>query len=144
MTILAKNKVKIFKKPKSLPVKNSEIIDWFNDILLINSIAGVQLNIIFVTLPEIQNMNRKFRKKDKPTDVITFSMVEGKFTQYSYDMLGDIYVCPDFIKAKDSKSVLRRLIHGLLHLLGNDHKGESDLKKFIILEEKYLKLIKLD
>jgi len=144
MAQLPKNKIIIFNKPRSIPLKNSEISDWLNDVLLINSITGVKVNIIFVSLQEIRVMNRKYRGKDKPTDVITFSMVEGRFTQYSYDMLGDIYVCPEFIKPKSMKDILRRVIHGLLHLLGNDHKGEKELMKFISLEDKLLKLIKTD
>jgi len=142
MTTLAKNKIRIFNRPKFVTLRNSDIINWISDVLLINSITGVRVNIIFVTIGEMKAMNRKYRGKDKPTDVITFSMVEGKFTQYSNDMLGDIYVCADFIKSKNKKEILRRVIHGLLHLLGNDHKGEKELVKFISLENKFLKLIK--
>ncbi|MGE3063396.1 MAG: rRNA maturation RNase YbeY [bacterium] len=144
MAALAKNKIKIFNKPKDVSVKIGAISDWANDVLLINSLTGVQVNIVFVTLSEIRIMNRKFRGKDKPTDVITFSMLEGKFKQYSLDMLGDIYICPDYIKPKNNKEILRRIIHGLLHLLGNDHKGEADLGRFISLEDKFLKLINTD
>lgn len=138
---MQKNKIKIYKKPLMLKVKSKDIVDWLNDLLLINSITGVSVNIIFVSIQEMQMMNRKYRKKDKPTDVITFSMVEGRFKQYSYNMLGDIYVCADYIKRADDADILRRIVHGLLHLMGNDHKGESDLKKFIAVENKYLKLI---
>ncbi|MDD3803703.1 MAG: rRNA maturation RNase YbeY [bacterium] len=144
MAASAKNKIKIFNKPKNLSIKINEISEWANDVLLLNSVTGVQVNIVFVTLPEISAMNRKFRGKDKPTDVITFSMLEGKFKEYSLNMLGDIYVCPDFIKPNNNREVLRRVVHGLLHLLGNDHKGETALRKFVSLEDKFLRLIDTD
>jgi len=143
MAGLAKNKIKIFNKPKSVRLTSREMAEWADDVLLINSITGVQVNIVFVSLPEMRAMNRKFRGKDKPTDVITFSMLEGKFKQFSLDMLGDIYVCPEYIRSEESGEILRRVIHGLLHLLGNDHKGEGDLKRFIALEDKFLKLAKI-
>ena len=74
---------------------------------------------------EIQKLNKEFRKKDKPTDVISFpSEVEG--------MAGDIAISAD-IANKNAKALgheagaeLKILIlHGMLHLAGFDHEVDS-------------------
>ena len=65
MTTLAKNKIRIFNRPKFVTLRNSDIINWISDVLLINSITGVRVNIIFVTIGEMKAMNRKYRGKDR-------------------------------------------------------------------------------
>ncbi|MDP2913836.1 MAG: rRNA maturation RNase YbeY [Candidatus Aminicenantes bacterium] len=82
--------------------------------------------LAFVDDPEIRELNRKFRKKDKPTDVLSFPLNEraadGKF------YLGDIIisVATASLQAADLGHSLEReleylTIHGFLHLLGFEH-----------------------
>ncbi|MEO0234820.1 MAG: rRNA maturation RNase YbeY [candidate division WOR-3 bacterium] len=139
--MLQKNKINIYKKPKKVKKNVKELKLWIEDVLLLNGLTGFIVNFIFVDEHEIRMMNKKYRRIDKPTDVISFSLVEGKFTKYSYNMLGDVYICVEQIKPDTEKDILRRMIHGVLHLVGYDHKRENDYKKFIELEEKYLSLI---
>ncbi len=80
------------------------------------------LSIALVDKATIKKLNKKYRKKDKPTDVLSFS----------YDGLGEIVISPEIVKknAKKFKSAFRKelarvLIHGVLHLLGEDHEGEK-------------------
>lgn len=139
--MLQRNKIKIYNKPSSVKIKNNDLKLWIDDILLINSLTGFMVNIIFVDKEKINFLNKKYRNIDKPTDVISFSFVEGKFPEYSFNMLGDIYICVDMIKPHTEKEILRRMVHGILHLVGYNHKGEREYKKFIKLENRYLSIL---
>lgn len=79
------------------------------------------VSISFVSKGEMRKLNRKHRKKDKPTDVLSFSMNEGR-------LLGDVVICPSVAKANAARygttfrsETARLVVHGLLHLLGYDH-----------------------
>lgn len=98
-----------------------------------------ELSIIFVNDDEIQEINRTYRGKDKPTDVISFAMEEmgeGEVEIKGENLpiiLGDIIISiPRTIEqAKEySHSFMRELgfltVHGLLHLLGYDHMTEEE------------------
>jgi probable rRNA maturation factor len=85
-----------------------------------------EIVLAFVDDPEIRELNRKFRKKDKPTDVLSFSLNErgadGKF------YLGDIIISTTTATAQAAglgHGLERELeylaVHGFLHLLGFEH-----------------------
>ncbi len=89
----------------------------------------VGLGILFVTDTEIQELNRQYRGKDKPTDVLSFSQVEGLPAAHNTE-LGDIVISAARAKAQRKKfgttfnqEILRLLIHGTLHLVGYDHEN---------------------
>ncbi|WP_068674333.1 rRNA maturation RNase YbeY [Oceanobacillus sp. Castelsardo] len=137
---------------------NKEIIDLLDRLLQfaakkenINDEAEISIN--FVTNKEIQEINRDYRDKDAPTDVISFAMqesVEGELEIIVEDMdipetLGDIIISVE--KAKEqaeeyNHSYERELgflaVHGLLHLLGYDHMNEEDEKKMFARQEEIL------
>ncbi len=82
------------------------------------------LSIAFVSSAEIKKINKKYRKKDKPTDVLSFE----KVLNFKEDS-SEVIICPEFVKKelKNSKVTLKRelakmLIHGILHNLGYDHE----------------------
>ena len=92
----------------------------------------------FVNVDEIHEMNKKYRKIDAPTDVLSFeSDIEGD--------LGDIFICVD-VAVQNSKrystsieNELRLLVvHGSLHLCGYDHMNEDEAKKMEDTEEEIL------
>ena len=81
----------------------------------------IDLSIAFVDKKKIKQLNKKYRKKDKATDVLSFG--EG---------LNEVVICPAIAKTK--KELAEVLIHGILHILGHDH-GKLMEKK----QNKYLK-----
>jgi probable rRNA maturation factor len=91
------------------------------------------VSISFVTQKKIHELNRVFRKKNKPTDVLSFNMDEGK-------LLGDVIICPQ-VAAKNAKEygtslkdeIMRLAAHGMLHLMGYDHS-----KKMFDLQDKVM------
>ncbi|RWZ60881.1 rRNA maturation RNase YbeY [Halobacillus fulvus] len=113
--------------------------------------ADSEVSISFVDNNEIQEINRNYRQKDTPTDVISFAMQEegeGEMQILNEDlplMLGDIVISVDKAKeqAEDYNHSLERefgflALHGFLHLLGYDHLNEEDEKKMFGRQEEIL------
>ncbi|MSU54402.1 MAG: rRNA maturation RNase YbeY [Candidatus Staskawiczbacteria bacterium] len=98
------------------------------------------VSIAFVTPAEIQKLNKKYRKKDKPTDVLSFERVSDFKGECS-----EVIICPSVVreKAKDSKLSLKKelakiMIHGILHTLGYDHEiSQAEEKRMEEKEQKY-------
>tara|TARA_Y100000816_G_C25816527_1_gene427296 strand:+ start:200 stop:667 length:468 start_codon:yes stop_codon:yes gene_type:complete len=113
-------------------------------------------NNIFCTLllsgnKEIKHLNKKFRKKNKITDVLSFPFykkkdLKKKLKKEKELYLGDIIINLNKIKNKNVKKNFeiefnRLWIHGLIHLFGHDHKKDKDFKKMHQVEKKYFKLV---
>lgn len=86
---------------------------------------------------EIAKLNKAYRKKDKPTDILSFPSGDGE------EDSGDIFLAPAYIarhlkkeKKPAKKWYTRLMIHGLLHLQGYDHEKEKDYREMFKLEQK--------
>lgn len=84
----------------------------------------------------MRTLNRRYRGKDKTTDVLSFSLREGAFSHVQPDVLGDIVIAVPTAarQAAEAGHSLGReieflLVHGLLHLLGYDHERSNDEAK---------------
>ena len=105
-------------------------------------IKHLSFTVLITNNKEIQNLNKKFRSKNKPTDVLSFpSNTINKEKIY----LGDIAISHEKaieqshkkrLSAKDE--ILMLAIHGYLHLLGYDHKKKKDSKKMFDAQNKIL------
>ena len=95
-------------------------------------ISGI--SVIFTDDKEIKKFNKNYRGKNKATDVLSFSQLEGEVDKSVIsDSLGDIMISLDTAikQAKENdltteQEVLRLLIHGMLHLLGYEHVNVSE------------------
>ena len=112
--------------------------------------------IFFFTLllsdnSEIKRLNKKFRKKNIETDVLSFPFqtkieLKNKINQEKEIYLGDIIINLNKIKNKNLLKHFeiefdRLWVHGLVHLFGHDHKKDKDFIKMSRIEKKYLKII---
>jgi probable rRNA maturation factor len=88
------------------------------------------LSVVFVSLSKMQEVNKNFRGKDSPTDVLSFcyrsEMVDG------LPFLGEIVISPEVAyknalacRRPFEAEIRRLLLHGILHLLGYDHETDS-------------------
>jgi probable rRNA maturation factor len=89
-------------------------------------IRGGKINVIFSTMSEIKRLNLDYRNVDNPTDVLSF-LYEDK------DVMGEVYVCPEYISqgyfGRDGVvEIVRCIIHGFLHLAGENHNTTFDGK----------------
>jgi len=106
--------------------------------------AAGDINLIFTTDRKIKKLNRNYRKRNKPTDVLSFNY-ENQFGKKG--VFGEIYVSVETARrqAQDyghalNQEFLRLFCHGLLHLMGYDHKKPLDRKKMKAKESLYLNL----
>lgn len=105
-----------------------------------------EVNIIFVGLEEIHEINKAYRNVDRPTDVISFALEDTEdVTVYEERVLGDIYICLDKVheQAKEYghteiREMAFLIVHGLLHLLGYDHMIKEEEKIMFGLQEEIL------
>ena len=105
--------------------------------------AGKSVNIKFCKIDEISALNKEFRKKDTPTNVLSF-YPESNFL-IDQGFLGEIAICPQIIDEeakKFGKSFESRLyhliIHAVLHLLGFSHENMHNRKKMESIEKELM------
>ena len=108
---------------------------------------NVSLTILLSNNKNIKKLNKKFRNKNKSTDVLSFPS-EKKINIKKSPYIGDIIVSYEFMnKPKTLNSlefkckVTKIFIHGFLHLLGYDHIKLKDFKEMLIEEEKIYQTI---
>ncbi len=101
-----------------------------------------EITVRVVDASEIQALNKLYREKDTPTNVLAFPAgeIEG-LPDATLRQLGDIVVCASVVgeeAAQQAKSVADHwahiLVHGMLHLLGYDHETPADAEQMERLE----------
>ena len=118
----------------------------------------------FVDVDTIHSINKDYRQKDKPTDVISFRMLENglqnkinkKTYPFDYDrsekkvFIGELFICYDIAVSQSKEyghSIEREVcflaVHGLLHLLGLDHEREFEKAIMFDLQDKTMEKMKL-
>ena len=95
------------------------------------------VSIAFVNPDEIQKLNKKYRKKDKRTDVLSFERMSDFKEEFA-----EVVICPSVVRehAKDSRLSLKKelakvVIHGLLHVLGYDHEVSKKEEKIMFAKQ---------
>jgi probable rRNA maturation factor len=101
--------------PKTLENLVIEALGYFG-------VSDFALEIDFVKKEEIAKLNAEHRRKDTPTDVLSFPQIEIRSQKTK--VLGNIVICREICQEKGEKTedVIK---HGLLHLLGYDHEGDE-------------------
>ena len=107
----------------------------------------VYLSLLLSNNKKIKILNRKFRNKNKHTDILSFPFKQNsKNSKEIY--LGDIIISFDYINKPKNLSIyefkiktVKIFIHGFLHLLGYDHSKYKDYKKMFNEEQKVFKSI---
>lgn len=117
------NKAHIASKDVQILVK--KICDYFLTKKVRNKALleqAKELTVVFLNSSEMKKINNQFRKKNKPTDILSFASGDSL-------SLGELLLCIDVLKkqAASQKHSLKHeitymLIHGFLHLLGYDHE----------------------
>ena len=116
------------------------------------------MTITFTTPEEIRKINKKYRKIDKATDVLSFPMFEKseldekiKSGDFPYeDVLGDVIISIEKVREQAEeyghsfeRELSYMLVHGFYHLMGYDHIEEEDKKIMRPKEEKILNELKI-
>ena len=109
------------------------------------NLPEAELSVLFIGDRAMRTLNRQYRGKDRSTDVLSFSLREGRFGGVQPNMLGDIVISVPTARqqAVDAGLTLqqeleRLLVHGLLHLVGYDHERGADDARTMRLKERGL------
>ena len=132
------------KWKKSFPDFKKYISKTVNEIFKVIDIRineNISVTFLLTSNKKIKELNFKYRKKNKPTNVLAFPMQSLYMNKY---LLGDIVLANQtLLKEATEQSITKYdhlckiTIHGMLHLLGYDHKTEKQFKQMT----KYEKLI---
>ncbi len=97
--------------------------------------AGSELSVALVDDAAIASLNERFRGRPGPTDVLSFSMLEGRHSERRGALLGDVVVGLGVASRQARRAghslddeVARLVVHGVLHLLGHDHVRSAETR----------------
>ena len=108
-----------------------------------------ELAVTIVGPARMRALNRKWRKVDRPTDVLSFPLQQPAIAGYTAVSLGDLFICPSVVRAKARAwgrpvraQMKWTIVHGLLHLAGYDHeRGARRAARMAAEERRLLKRI---
>ncbi|MFN0239109.1 MAG: rRNA maturation RNase YbeY [Aquificaceae bacterium] len=139
-----KNRVLVRKEKGK--VKTQWVREILSRLLQAHGLKNTEISVYLTGDQTIRLLNRDFRGRDKPTDVLSFIYDEpvGR-----YRLLGEIVISLDTAQKQAEElghsleeEIKRLLVHGFVHLLGYDHElGEEEERKFTEMEEKLRALL---
>ena len=113
-------------------------------------IIAFEISILLTGTKNMKNLNKKFRKINKDTDVLSFPAEEKNFFKKNLKLkkkvyLGDIALSYQYIEVITKKQNIsfdnyfkKMLVHGVLHLIGHEHDSLKKYKKMNLLEQKII------
>tara|TARA_B100000965_G_scaffold270879_1_gene229124 strand:+ start:160 stop:609 length:450 start_codon:yes stop_codon:yes gene_type:complete len=137
---------KSFEVDKALSEK---LINAFNLICNEESLEKCSINLKLVDNEEITELNRIYRNKNKPTNVLSFTNED--ISKSRTNELGDIAISFEFVEQESKEQnkkfndhVIHMFIHGIYHILGFDHENDSmadamEKKEILLLEKLQIK-----
>ncbi|MFH1643450.1 MAG: rRNA maturation RNase YbeY [Patescibacteria group bacterium] len=105
-----------------------------------------KLSLVLVESDRIKEFNKKYRKKDFPTDVLSFGQFDdsGFVLPVEENNQGEIVICPEQVKNNAEKlgiafeeELINILIHGILHVLGYSHEGTKTKRVKMFNKQRY-------
>jgi probable rRNA maturation factor len=107
-----------------------------------------EISIVILDDQEMAQLNKTYRKINKPTNVLAFPMQEGEFSEITPGLLGDVVISIETAEKEAAAAMIsleerisQLLIHGILHLLGFDHeRGDDDAEA---MDKKSLELLRI-
>lgn len=105
----------------------------------------VEVTLRIVDVMEMTMLNSQYRKKDGPTNVLSFPFTTLPGVELDTSILGDIVICADVVNREAKEASLtpdahwsHMVVHGILHLLGHDHQQDDEAAIMEALEIKIL------
>lgn len=107
-----------------------------------------ELSLALVSDDASEALNEAHRGRREPTDVLSYSLVEGAHAKHRGALLGDVVIALG-VAARQARELghslddelLRLTIHGVLHLLGYDHEIEADARRMRARERALFKAV---
>jgi len=109
------------------------------------ALPDAELSILLVNDIQIQELNRRYLHRDKPTNILAFPMRKGEFSSLHPHLLGDLAISVETAQRQsnrfgldDMEMVILLMIHGILHLIGYEHEGKKKGAREMALKQKQL------
>jgi len=113
-------------------------------------VRNAEVGVLFVDNPVIQALNRRYRRRNRPTDVLAFALAEPDEIRRPGVALGDVVISlPTARRQAEERGhppedeVVLLLIHGTLHLLGYDDEEPAAAERMRAKEKTYLTQLKV-
>jgi len=118
---------------KGITIPNPKELKQWAKTALKGKISSAEVTLRIVDKNESRELNHTYRKKNKPTNVLSFPFDMPKDIDMDIPILGDIAICAEIV-AKEAAEQNKpekahwahMVIHGILHLLGFDHENDQD------------------
>lgn len=143
------NNIDILVENISEPSWLGSVENFLDKVLNKLEVDNWEFSLTFCDNDFIHELNRDYRSKDGPTDVLTFAQSDDPLPFVMEEGLhnaGDIIISLDTLKenaeyfhVEEEEELKRLMIHGVLHLSGMDHSDNSPEQEMLILQEKLLK-----
>lgn len=142
-------------KIKITPALQNKLQAGLDAVAKIHNLAEkTEVSLTLTDDETIHELNKTYRKVDRPTDVLSFALDEGDEPELidapEEHLLGDIIISAETAERQGNefghgleREIIYLAVHGLLHLLGYDHINEDDKKVMRAKEEEALRAIKL-
>lgn len=132
------------------------VLEYMDRVLSELSLENVEFSVSFIDEDEMHRMNLEFRDIDDSTDILSFA-AEDEEEGFSFisagrrkRLLGDILICPEVLARNaalfgvpEEEELRRLLIHGVLHLSGENHETNDPTEPMLAHQEKILSKLAL-
>lgn len=126
------------------------VLEYLNKVLSEIKLSNVEFSVSFINEVNMKRMNRKFRDIDDSTDILSFAAEDDDGFGFisagrRKRVLGDMLICPEVLrrnaqtfKVTENEELRRLLIHGVLHLSGENHQTNNPSEPMLIKQENIL------
>jgi len=125
-------KILIENRQTAIKIERRRIRGTVSRILKILNCAGKEISISFTDDEKIKKLNKQYLGRNKPTNVLSFSLQEGEYGNINPQTLGDVVISVETAQkdAVNGKLTFEQeidflIIHGILHLLGYNHENTT-------------------
>jgi len=125
-------KLQIENNQNKIKIDKRRIRSTVPRIMRILDCADKEISLSFVDDEKIKELNKEYLGKDKPTNVISFSLREGEYSDINPQIMGDIIISVETAQRDAlwgnltvSQEIDFLIIHGILHLLGYNHENTT-------------------
>ena len=123
-------KIWIRNRQKHIPLNLRKIRRAAQKILADLALPDAELSILLIDDVQIQELNRRYLHRDRPTNVLAFPMRKGEYPTLHPHLLGDLAISVETAQRQSNRfgldpmqMVILLMVHGILHLIGYEHEG---------------------
>lgn len=135
--------VSVLNRQDRVPVDRRKIGAAARRILKTLGYEGYELTVVLVDDREITRLNRQYFRRNRPTNVISFPLMDDSPVSLPSRLLGDVVISAETARRdagevgkKAEDEILFLMIHGILHLAGYDHEGSVAERRKMETKEK--------